>query len=245
MAEGKRIRPLTLLLAARTLKPDLDLARIYPLAAACEMTHTFTLIHDDLPSLDNDDLRRGIPTTHLIYGEPNAILAGDSLLNAAFGVLIDGNRRLRIPAKVTLLLLDLLSKTVADIVLGQILEMKLEKGKTYLHQIYKVYQLKTASFFAFTFEAAALFFGKPRSFQLELHRIGRLLGMGFQIRDDIIDLPIGGDLLPPTVPHLIGEKQAATAAKRFARRGKRLIRELFKDSRLLEELADLMVERTE
>lgn len=210
-APGKRIRPLLLLacLASFGFNPQLG----YPAAGAVELIHTYSLIHDDLPAMDDDDLRRGQASNHKKYGEGLAILAGDALLTLAFELIL--STPVSDPTKIKLT--QLLSQTAgpSGMVLGQALDLAGEGEDLSLDQVSDIHAKKTGQLLRFTLEGAGLIAQKdPDTCQL-LGELGLEVGLAYQVRDDILDLtasssdlgkPRGSDqdLSKSTYPSLLG-----------------------------------------
>ena len=183
---GKRLRPVLILETADMLGSDKN--RVLPFAAAVEMIHSYSLIHDDLPAMDNDDFRRGQPTSHKVYGEANAILAGDAILTHSFYELTELGQSFE-PANV-LKLIGLVSRYagIDGMVKGQSADINktsidhdTEKSVLFIHKN------KTARLITLCFEGTAALTGAPAAMRLDLKRAGEQLGLAFQIQDDILD----------------------------------------------------------
>lgn len=183
-SEGKRFRPLLTLLTAKALNRNPK--DVLPLAAAVELIHTYSLIHDDLPVMDNDDLRRGRPTNHKVYGDAQALLAGDALLTLAFGVLARSQSP-RVGAAVQLLAQ---AAGAQGMVGGQVLDIeakefsKDQKGHERLMQIHS---RKTGALIAVSVEASAVLLEADDSEVMRLREYGQSLGLAFQLADDLQD----------------------------------------------------------
>ena len=186
-AGGKRIRPILTMIAAEVVGPDPVSA--IPVAVAIECVHTYSLIHDDLPAMDNDDMRRGKPTAHKVYGEATAILAGDALLNLAFEIMVSEStlrtcrhdRLLRVIAS----LAD--STGSYGLIAGQVVDMLSEGQKVDSRQIDYIMRRKTARLMSASLECGAIIGGGSTSEIETLALFGEKLGVAFQIRDDILD----------------------------------------------------------
>ena len=183
LAGGKRFRPALVILTARLLGADDEAAM--PAACAIEMVHTYSLIHDDLPAMDNDDLRRGRPTSHKVFGEAMAILAGDALLTEAFAVLARGRRAG--PGKSQLVAELAAAEGAAGMVGGQAADLDAERNPDSTVRVETIHARKTARMIeaAVTMGAVVGKAGRRTAGQLALY--GRHLGMAFQIADDILD----------------------------------------------------------
>ena len=184
-AGGKRIRPLLLLELLEAFHAPI-LEAHFQVAAALEMIHTGSLIHDDLPAMDNDDYRRGQLTNHKKFGEDLAILAGDSLFLDAFGCVAEAD----LPASIRVQLIALLSDAsgTAGMVAGQVLDMEGEGASLNLDQLQVIHANKTGRLLAYPFQAAGILLELEPAVATLLEEIGLHLGLAFQIRDDILDV---------------------------------------------------------
>ena len=184
-AGGKRIRPLLLLELIQAFGLELVEAH-YQVATALEMIHTGSLIHDDLPAMDDDDYRRGRLTSHKKFGEDMAILAGDSLFLDPYGLLA----RAELPSQVKVDLISELSLAAGSfgMVAGQVLDMQGEGQAISLEDLKTIHANKTGKLLTYPFVAAGLIVQAQQSVQDKLRRIGELLGLAFQVRDDILDV---------------------------------------------------------
>ncbi|VHD55309.1 polyprenyl synthetase family protein [Streptococcus pyogenes] len=182
---GKRIRPLILLEMIEGFGVSLQNAH-FDLAAALEMIHTGSLIHDDLPAMDNDDYRRGRLTNHKQFGEATAILAGDSLFLDPFGLIAQAE--LNSEVKVALIQELSLASGTFGMVGGQMLDMKGENQALSLPQLSLIHLNKTGKLLTFPFKAAALVTEHAITVRQQLEQAGMLIGHAFQIRDDILDV---------------------------------------------------------
>ena len=184
-AGGKRIRPLLLLELLEAFHASI-LEAHFQVAAALEMIHTGSLIHDDLPAMDNDDYRRGQLTNHKKFGEDLAILAGDSLFLDAFGCVAEAD----LPASIRVQLIALLSDAsgTAGMVAGQVLDMEGEGASLTLDQLQVIHANKTGRLLAYPFQATGILLELEPAIATLLEEIGLHLGLAFQIRDDILDV---------------------------------------------------------
>ncbi|HEM6096007.1 TPA: polyprenyl synthetase family protein [Streptococcus suis] len=184
-AGGKRIRPLLLLTILESFGMELKRAH-YQVAACVELIHTGSLIHDDLPAMDNDDYRRGRLTNHKVYDEATAILAGDSLFLDPFGFLA----QVDLPAETILALVRELSQASGTfgMVAGQVLDMAGEGQNQTLEQLQTIHANKTGKLLTFPFVAAGLIAGQSDVVINHLRQAGQLIGLAFQVRDDILDV---------------------------------------------------------
>ncbi len=198
-AGGKRLRPLLCMLACEALGGKGEDA--LPFAAAIEMIHTYSLIHDDLPSMDNDDLRRGIPTNHKVYGEATALLAGDALLTEAFLVISEAPFSNEIKVKAVR---RLASKCGGmGMVYGQVLDMK---GTKTFDDLLLMYEKKTSELLSAALGLGALAAGGNGN---EFDTYAKSLGIAFQIRDDILDVTANEETLGKSCSDKKNEKITA------------------------------------
>ncbi|HOX44195.1 MAG TPA: polyprenyl synthetase family protein [Myxococcota bacterium] len=184
LAGGKRVRPI-LVLATAELFPGGG-AGLMPAACALEFVHTYSLIHDDLPAMDDDDLRRGLPTCHKRYGEALAILAGDALLTEAFGLL---GRAAGEPARALRAALELSQAAGAGgMVGGQVLDT-LETGRALAQpEVERIHRLKTGALLTAAVRVGALLAGADEAALPRLTRYAQRLGLAFQVADDLLDV---------------------------------------------------------
>lgn len=183
---GKRFRPLLSFAGAQYLGLPID--SVYPWAMAIEMIHTYSLIHDDLPCMDNDDFRRGKPTNHKVYGDAIALLAGDSLLTEAFAVLARHYSKLG-SALGPLVTQLAQSSGLQGMILGQYFDITLDSGKTEATQSHlnQIHLLKTGALISGALMGPALIKNLPLDHQTAMKDVGLLLGYAFQVKDDVLD----------------------------------------------------------
>ncbi len=184
LAPGKRLRPILVLLAAESCQGSLDSAM--PAACAVEMIHTYSLIHDDLPAMDDDDLRRGRPTCHKAYGEATAILAGDALLTLAFEVLARDMQPKTAAAAGCALLAHAAGAT--QLVGGQADDLLGASAHAGLDALESIHRRKTGALFLVSLQLGALAAGADDAQRAALEVYGRKLGLAFQIVDDLLDV---------------------------------------------------------
>jgi geranylgeranyl diphosphate synthase type II len=198
-AGGKRLRPVLVLAAARACGGDLE--SILPAACGLEMIHTYSLIHDDLPALDNDDWRRGVPTCHKEYGEATAILAGDALLTHGLGCLAAHPDGPTYDAAKVLVL-----KTVVDaigtqgMIGGQMEDLEAEKeapggGAAARERLERIHSTKTGRLISACLQTGGLLSFVPEARLRDLVEYGRSLGLAFQIKDDLLDVESSREVL--------------------------------------------------
>ncbi|MDY7430772.1 farnesyl diphosphate synthase [Bacillus sp. V26] len=252
-AGGKRLRPLIVLAVLNAYgKSEKD---GIPVGCAVEMIHTYSLIHDDLPCMDDDDLRRGKPTNHKVFGEATAVLAGDGLLTESFKLItshvsdeVSAEKRLR-------LVNELISAAGTEgMVGGQIADMEAENRQVTLEELESIHERKTAKLLGFGVIAGAILADAPEEEIETLRVFSRHIGIGFQIRDDILDLEgseekigkrVGSDTTndKSTYPSLLSLEGAKKKLDGHIKEAKRLIDGLSLQKDLLYELCDLIAAR--
>ena len=185
-AGGKRLRPFLVLTSSKLFA--VDRANALRVAAAIEALHTYSLIHDDLPCMDDDDLRRGRPTTHVAFDEMTAVLAGDALLTLAFEILSDA--RTHASAEVRCSLIARLGEAAGQhgMIGGQIMDMLAPERALESGEIVRLQQLKTGQLFEFACESGAILGNAPREDRERLRAYARDMGLVFQITDDLLDV---------------------------------------------------------
>lgn len=198
-SSGKRIRPFIVMEVCEMFGGDAKAA--LPLAAALECVHTYSLIHDDLPCMDNDDMRRGRPTCHKVYGEEYALLAGDALLTYAFEIIEGANE---LSDKVKLEAIGLLSRLagIRGMVGGQTIDLQSEGKKIELDKLLKLHSLKTGALIRCAALMGAVAAGADEDKKRDIDEYAKDIGLAFQIADDILDVtadekefgkPVGSD----------------------------------------------------
>lgn len=208
-AGGKRIRPILCLEAARIFA--VDVAPAMHAACAIEFIHTYSLIHDDLPALDNDDLRRGKPTCHKQFGEATAILAGDGLLTLAFQVIAQASTT----AERTIAILDEVSNaagTVNGMVGGQVADLENEGQRTTPETLEYIHRSKTAALIRASVTTGAISAGAGITDVARLRRFGETIGWAFQVTDDILDVEESSAALGKTAGKDIAQQKATYPA---------------------------------
>ncbi|MEC1664372.1 polyprenyl synthetase family protein [Bacillus halotolerans] len=252
-AGGKRLRPLIVLAVLNAYgKSEKD---GIPVGCAVEMIHTYSLIHDDLPCMDDDDLRRGKPTNHKVFGEATAVLAGDGLLTESFKLItshvsdeVSAEKRLR-------LVNELISAAGTEgMVGGQIADMEAENRQVTLEELESIHERKTAKLLGFGVIAGAILADAPEEEIETLRAFSSHIGIGFQIRDDILDVEgseekigkrVGSDTTneKSTYPSLLSLEGAKKKLDGHIEEAKRLIGGLSLQKDLLYELCDLIAAR--
>ena len=250
-AGGKRVRPILCLESARIFAADLT--AVLPVACALEFIHTYSLIHDDLPALDNDDLRRGKPTCHKKFGEATAILAGDALLTLAFETLanaaIDPARGVAILSHVAAS-----AGTVNGMVGGQVADLEAEGRAIQAADLEYIHRSKTAALIRASVVSGALGGGADDDDVARLKRFGEAIGWAFQVVDDILDVEESSAALGKTAgkdaaqqkatyPSLYGLEKSRQFAKELEARAMSEIELYGPRAARLRELAELIVHR--
>lgn len=215
MAGGKRLRPVLMLEFCRICGGDQQ--AVLPFACALEMIHTYSLIHDDLPCMDDDDLRRGKPTNHKVYGEATAVLAGDGLLNLAFETASDPQNTILVSAETQVQAIRALSRAsgMDGMIGGQVLDIAAEKEQISLEQLKTLQELKTGALIGVAARLGCLIGHASEEQMAAALEYARCIGLAFQIQDDILDIegdtatfgkPIGSDAEngKSTYPSLLG-----------------------------------------
>ncbi len=253
MAGGKRIRPLLCLEAARTLR-DETTGIEYP-ACALEMVHTYSLIHDDLPALDNDDLRRGRPTCHKVFGEAMAILAGDALLTLAFELLSGVPGAAAEQRAMLVRELAVAGGTQGGMIGGQVLDLEGE-GRTPTAELLEgIHRAKTGALLRASIRMGAILAEASDAELDALSRFGEHLGLAFQIVDDILDVEQSSEALGKTAgkdaaqqkitfPAVYGLMASREMAATHRRLGREALAGFGVRAEGLHALADLIVDRT-
>ncbi len=187
MAGGKRLRPVLSLAVCDMLEGDRE--DVMPFACAIEMIHAYSLIHDDLPCMDNDDFRRGKPTNHKVFGEAKAILAGDALLNTACEIMLDAvladDRDPLGKAAAARIIMDAAGS--AGMIAGQIIDLESEHASISFEELCRMHRLKTGALIRASILSAARLCRADQKIWEALDRYGQYIGLAFQIKDDLLD----------------------------------------------------------
>ena len=249
-AGGKRLRPILMLETTKMCNGDME--KVMPFACAMEMIHTYSLIHDDLPAMDNDSLRRGMPTSHIKYGEAKAILAGDALLNKAFEIMSQYGG----DTKNALEVISVIAKSSgADgMIGGQIVDIESECQDIELDTLQYLHSLKTGAIIRSSCVAGAKIAGANDEEIKAVDEFANNLGIAFQIRDDILDVtgsadtlgkPIGSDVEQNkrTYVSLLGIEKSKELVKEYSKKAKKAL-ECFGDrAEFLIDLTDYLIDR--
>lgn len=252
-AGGKRLRPILTLEACRIVGGNEE--DVIPFAIAIEMIHTYSLIHDDLPALDDDDLRRGRPTNHKVYGDAMAILAGDGLLNYAFEIMLSSSIGKENPAKYLNAINEIAkSSGVYGMIGGQVVDIESEDKKIEMEKLDFIHLNKTAAIIVGCMRAGAII-GDATEEQLEnITKYATNIGLSFQIADDILDITgdesklgkkVGSDIdnNKSTYPSLIGLEKSKEIANDLINEAKTRISNIKGDTEFLNDLAEYIVAR--
>ena len=250
LAGGKRVRPMLVLEFCRIAGGDTELA--LPVACAIEMLHTYSLIHDDLPCMDNDDLRRGKPTNHKVFGECTAVLAGDTLQAEAFGTIL----RSELPTDRKAACAEILAGAVGldGMCGGQFLDMQWEGRKLTEQELTEINSRKTGALLVAACQMGVAAAGGSSAMMDAAGHFGAAIGMAFQIRDDVLDVistaevlgkPIGSDVQESknTYMALMGKEGCEKTIANLTAFAKQVLSEAFDDTDFLCALADALSTR--
>ena len=222
-AGGKRIRPILCLETARLF--DANVAPAHYPACAIEFIHTYSLIHDDLPALDDDDLRRGKPTNHKKFGEATAILAGDALLTLAFETIaatpVDADRRVAMLTEISAA-----AGTINGMVGGQVADLEAEGKRVTAEELEYIHRSKTSALIRSSISSGALCAGASPDDVARLRRFGELIGLLFQVTDDILDVEESSAALGKTAGKDIAQQKATYPAVHGLERSHQIANEL-------------------
>lgn len=252
---GKRLRPFLLFATLELLNEDIN--KGVKSAIALEMIHSYSLVHDDLPALDNDDYRRGKLTTHKVFGEAEGILIGDSLLTYAFYVLSQKNLELLSSKQIV----NIISKTseyagINGMIGGQMIDIESENKKIDLETLKYIHSHKTGKLIKLPIEIACIIANVEKDKREVLEEYADLIGLAFQVKDDILDVegtfedlgkPVGSDvdLHKATYPSILGIEESKKILNDTVEKAKQIIKDKFGDEKgkILISLADFIKER--
>jgi geranylgeranyl diphosphate synthase, type II len=251
-AGGKRLRPILCMEAARMIAGKLP-EGIEELGSALEMLHTYSLIHDDLPALDNDDLRRGKPTCHVVFGEALAILAGDALQTQAYEIMA----RLKCPAEARVKIIEEIARgtgTVDGMIGGQVKDLEAERQKPDAETLEYIHRSKTGALITASLVSGGIYAGGAPQQIDRLRDFGRAVGLAFQIVDDVLDVTQSSEQLGKTAgkdtaaekatyPSLFGIDESLRQADVLISAGCGALDPLGERADTLKELAHFLVER--
>lgn len=252
---GKRIRPVLILMTLDILGKDETLG--LPSGAALEMIHSYSLVHDDLPALDNDDYRRGKLTTHKKFGEAEGILIGDSLLTHAFNVLTEKNEGVISDKKIVeIVKLTSSYAGINGMIGGQTVDVESEGKKVDMETLKYIHKNKTGKLLRLPIEIGCVIGDASKEIREKLEEYADLIGLAFQIKDDILDIegdfeklgkPVGSDaeLEKSTYPSLIGMEESKKLLDETLEKAKKIIADNFSEEKgkILIELADFIGKR--
>jgi geranylgeranyl diphosphate synthase type II len=252
LAGGKRLRPILTLAAAEACGAK-DLSNIIPAACAVELIHTYSLIHDDLPCMDDDDLRRGSPTSHKVFGEGVAVLAGDALLTRAFGLLATVK-----PAR-RYALSQILAETAEaagslQLIAGQVADLEAERNKLSIRDVRFIHERKTGAMIVLSLRLGAMIANATPGQLKAVTQFGRALGLAFQIIDDILDVTQSSEQLgksagkdlkaaKATYPAVIGLESSRKEADRLTKKALGALKEIGSQSVRLHQIAERLMIR--
>lgn len=254
-AGGKRLRPILCLSACESLGEDYR--RALPFACAIEMIHTYSLIHDDLPALDNDDLRRGIPTSHKAFGESTAILTGDALLTFAFKVMTNPEAVKKVDAVNALAISNNIAVRagIDGMIGGQAADIDSENRKISRERLKFIHLNKTAELITASVRAGAIAANCSKKNLEKLGKFGEKIGLAFQIKDDILNVEgskaltgksVGSDAEKgkATYPALYGIEKSREIAKKLIGESDSIIDSIKLKSSHLKDIAKLILSRS-
>lgn len=254
MAGGKRLRPM-LMKESYELFGGTEEEVIQPFMAAMEMIHTYSLVHDDLPAMDNDDYRRGRKTTHKVFGEDMGILAGDALLNFAYETALEGVERAAEPQKAVKALHILAKKAgIYGMVGGQVVDVEMTGKALSGEQLDFIYRLKTGALLEASLMIGAALAGADGESIDRMEEIGKNIGMAFQIQDDILDVtstneelgkPVGSDEKNEKMTYVsvYGMEEAKNSVERYSNKALDCLGNLPVESAYLNTLIQVLIHR--
>ncbi|MCS7252970.1 MAG: polyprenyl synthetase family protein [Armatimonadota bacterium] len=249
---GKRLRPTLLLDACYAVGGDEKLA--LPAACAIELIHTYSLVHDDMPCLDNDDLRRGRPTCHRVFGEAIALLCGDALLTLAFEVLAGEQVKVGVPVNVAIEVTRVIAEAAGHfgMVGGQVddieAQRQLANGEMLQEQqLYEIHRRKTGALIAASVEVGAIIGGASEKQRAALRKFGEELGLAFQVTDDLLDAvnPFRMKRCEPNIVAVLGIDGARRVASKAIERALMHLSQFDERSEPLRAIAKSILERRE
>ena len=251
-AGGKRLRPILAMEAARLIAGSLP-PGIEELGCALEMLHTYSLVHDDLPALDNDDLRRGQPTCHKVFGEATAILAGDALQTLAYQTL----SRLHCPPPARVRLIEevaVSTGTIEGMIGGQVMDLEAERTRPDAKTLEAIHRSKTGALITASVVSGGIYAGASPEQAEKLRSFGRAIGLAFQVADDVLDVTqtsaqlgktAGKDTATEkaTYPALFGVEESRKKADALVASGCAALESFGAGAETLQALAHFLVER--
>ena len=253
LAGGKRLRPMLMLETYRMFGGKSEV--IEPFMAAIEMIHTYSLIHDDLPAMDNDEYRRGRKTTHIVYGEAMAILAGDGLLNFAYETALTALQTEQTPNVAKALRVLSQKAGIYGMVGGQTVDVETDKTQSVTRdQLDFIYKLKTSALIESSMLIGAILAGATKSEQKIIEEAASEIGLAFQIQDDILDVtgnqevlgkPVGSDAKNEKATYVTyeGLEKAQEDVKRYSKHAVELLESLVVKNEFLIHLVEYLIHR--
>ena len=249
---GKRLRPILTLAAAEACGIK-DPAKALPAACAVELIHTYSLIHDDLPCMDDDDLRRGRPTSHRVYGEGVAVLAGDALLTRAFALLAEITPAKRYPLSVLLEETTMAAGSL-QLIAGQVADIEAEGKKLSISDVRFIHERKTGAMIVLSLRLGAMIANATPGQLKAVTQFGKALGLAFQIIDDILDVTQSSEQLgksagkdlkaaKATYPAVIGLESSRKEADRLTKKALGALKEIGFQSVRLHQIAERLMIR--
>lgn len=243
---GKRLRPILMLASGELFGANVKI--LLPFAAAMEMIHTYSIIHDDLPALDDDDLRRGRPTVHKAFGEGIALLAGDALLTEAFHVMTEPGLARALDPKLTLKLIHEVSRAagIGGMAGGQAVDLEAEEREADVATVEYIHVRKTGALILASVRVGAIVGGAPAKELRRLNRYGEFFGLAFQIADDIMDRTdhsaTGREMKKATYPAVVGITAAKSRARDLLRQCLKELEPFGKEAEPLRAIARAVIE---
>ena len=250
---GKRIRPIFAFAAAEAVGGTAKDA--LPAAIALELIHTYSLVHDDLPAMDDDDLRRGLPTSHKVFGEAQAVLTGDALLTKAFSVLTDSANNNTNPKKLLMVAHEIAQASGEQGMLGgQIADIESERKEIDLPSLEFIHIRKTGALILASIRAGAILVGTDDEKLEKLSKYGKNIGLAFQISDDILDVVGDKDLMgkkpgqdhvkgKATYPALLGLSESKKMAEKLVEKAIEALSDFGKAAEPLRAIGTFIIER--
>ena len=254
LAKSKRIRPILALAVTESLGGKSD--QVLPFACSLELIHTYSLVHDDLPAMDNDDVRRGQPSNHKVFGEAMAILAGDALLTHAFFLMSSPQIVSDLSPDLVLLIIQEISKAagIQGMISGQVMDMEYEGQTVSLSQLETMHSCKTGAMILAAIRIGGLVAGASSEHMEKLGLYGRHIGLAFQIIDDVLDIEGHAELLgktkgkdrtaqKATFPLVLGLEESKECARQHYLQGVQALEGFGERGEILRDLAKFIIYR--
>lgn len=242
---GKRIRPILTLITAELLNQEIE--KVISAACGIELIHTFSLIHDDLPCIDNDDFRRGKPSNHKVFGEAIALLAGDALLVSGFELIAKNSGVKGIKKQSIINLIKEISFYIGtdNMLGGQVEDINIGNENIKKEDLYNLYMKKTAALICVSIRAGAILSNANQRQLKALTKYGENIGLAFQIVDDMLDIMQDQRVMKkkPTYPNQYGIKESKNEAERLIKEAKDSLKIFNNKAETLKNLADYIISR--